>query len=242
MIHSRMLVIMLVGLLLVSANAGVAYAMNLQTGSSGDLPGLSIVDQQSEEEVEQVEAQAEDFIDRLGRTPQNDIARVVLVAGGVLLLVLGWRIYSVIIVIAGALIGAATGINLVGDASTAVQFLALIIGGLVGAALGVFLYYVAVFLIGAYTGIALTAALASALDLEPVSTLALIAGALIGGFVLLAMAVELLIIFSAVVGAQMVALGLGLDALWVVLLAIIGIVVQVALARASDTPIRRRRT
>jgi hypothetical protein len=185
-------------------------------------------------------ATLDDFLNRLVQAPQSDIARLLMVVGGVILLVAGWRIYEVIIVIAGFLIGASVATSLVITDSTLMNLVILIIGGLIGAALSVFVYYVAVFLIGAYIGIALTGGLAAAMGFTPVSALILLIGGVLGGALLVGLSFEFLVLVSALVGAQMLTLALGLDAIWTILLAVIGVVVQLVLMRAYKYPVRRR--
>ncbi|MBZ0303826.1 MAG: hypothetical protein K8J31_29060 [Anaerolineae bacterium] len=182
----------------------------------------------------------ENFLTRLVQTPKSDLARVLLVIGGLVLLLAGWRIYEVVILVAGFLMGAAVATSLVVADSVLINLALLLIGGLIGAALSVFLYYIAVFLMGAYVGIALTNGLAVTLALTPVSDIALLIGGLIGGIILIGLSFEFLIFISALVGAQILALGLGLGAVWVIILAVIGIVVQFALTRALHYELRRR--
>jgi hypothetical protein len=181
----------------------------------------------------------DDLLTRITAAPQSDVARVLLIVGGVLLLVLGWRIYNFIIIVAGFLIGASVASSLVANESTLIVMVALIVGGLIGAALAAVFYLVAVFLIGAYLGIALTNAAAAALGLAPVSALILIVAAVVGGLVLIGLSFELLVVIAAVVGAQMLTLGLGLDGLWVLIFAAVGIVVQLILMRTSRISFRR---
>jgi hypothetical protein len=183
----------------------------------------------------------EDFLERLTTAPRSDVATVLLILGGLTLLVAGWRIYDFIIIVAGALIGAIAAASLLTTSSELILIGALLLGGLLGAALAIFLYYIAVFLVGAYVGIVLTAAGASTLGLTPVSALALLIGAIIGGIVLLALSFEFLILASSLVGAQMLALGLDLGAAWVAVFAIIGVIVQLALVRTFNYDFRRRR-
>lgn len=203
-------------------------------GVAEDIVNLTSVTAQS------TAATLEDFLNRLVQPPQSDISRVLLIGGGLILLLAGWRIYEVIILIAGFLIGASIATSLVVTDSTIIALIVLLVGGIVGAALSIFLYFIAVFLIGAYVGIALTGGLAAALSLTPVSALVLLVGGLIGGLVLVGLSFEFLVFVSAVVGAQMLTLGLGLDAVWTIILAIIGIVVQLALTRTLDYEVRRR--
>ena len=180
------------------------------------------------------------LIDSLLTTPRSEIVRLLFIVGGVVLLLAGWRIYEYIILIAGFLVGAAIASALVITDSAVLNLIVLLIGGLIGALLSVFLYYIAVFFIGAYVGIALTGAIAAALTLTPVSPIALLIGGLIGGLIMLAVSVEFLILLAVIVGAQMLALGLGLGLLWVIIFAVIGLVVQFFLVRAFNYEIRRR--
>lgn len=183
----------------------------------------------------------QDFLNRIITTPRSDFARVLLVMGGVLLLLVGWRIYEFIVLIAGFLIGASIGVNLFGDESTFLAAAAMLLGGVIGALLGYFLYYVAVFVIGAYIGIVLTNALATALALTPVSPIVLLLGGILGGMILIGLSFEFLILVSALVGAQMLSLGLGLDFTWTLIFAVVGVIVQLALVRATRFDYRSRR-
>jgi hypothetical protein len=182
----------------------------------------------------------EDFLARLAEVPDNEVARVLLVIGGVVLLIAGWRIYEFIIILAGLLMGASVGLALVPDGEMLIQVAALLIGALIGAALAVFLYYVAVFFIGAYIGIILTGAAAVALGVDPVSSLVLLIGGIVGGVLLLALSMELLILLSALVGAQLLTLALGLGAEWTLIFAVAGVIIQLIAARWFGYDIRRR--
>ena len=201
---------------------------------AGDIVDLTV------ETAEETVSSIDEFLDRLTNTPKSDLARVLLVIGGVILLVAGWRIYDFIIIIAGFLIGASVVVSLVTTDNTLIIIGALLIGGLIGALLSVFLYYVAVFLIGAYVGIVLTNAIAEALDLTPISAFFLFVGGIIGGIVLLGLSFELLVLLSSLVGAQMLSLGLNLDVIWTVIFAVIGIVAQLGLMRTLNYNFRRR--
>jgi hypothetical protein len=99
----------------------------------------------------------------------------------------------------------------------------------------------AVFLIGAYIGIVLTDAIGVALGTATVSSLVLLIGAIIGGMVLLGLSFEFLVVISAVVGAQMLALGLALEPVWIIIFAIVGVIVQIAVMRNANYDFRRRR-
>jgi hypothetical protein len=180
------------------------------------------------------------FLDRLINTPRSDVARLLLVVGGAILLIVGWRIYDFIILLAGFLIGASVGVSLVDPANTLLQIAGLLIGGVIGLVLAALLYYVAIFFIGAYLGVALTSAAAVALELTPVSPLVLLVMAIVGGLLMLALSFEFLVLLSALVGAQMLSLGLGLGPLWTLVLFIVGVIIQLVATRYSGRVIRRR--
>lgn len=184
----------------------------------------------------------DNFLDRLVTVPQSPLMQILFIIGGIILLVAGWRVYDFIVVIAGFLIGASIGISLVGPTeNTLLLVAALLIGGLIGAVLGIFLYYVAVFVIGAYIGILITGALASALTVTPVSPVVLLIGGLIGGLVLIGLSFEFLVLLSSLVGAQLITLALGLNPLWTLVLAVIGVIIQLVLVRSFNYDFRRRR-
>lgn len=178
--------------------------------------------------------------EQLAQTPQSDLARVILIVGGVVLLLAGWFVYEWIILIAGFLIGAMTALTILDPTDTLLALVVFLIGGVIGAALGALLYYVAVFLIGGYIGILLTQGIAVALNLLPVTLIAVLIGFIVGGIILILLSMELLIIFSAIVGAQMIALALGLDVAWMILLALVGMVAQLAVVRTRGIDLRRR--
>ena len=242
-------VLLLTLFILVLGSFGGALAQ--ETPVPGDDPAdgeVTIdIDEAAQDTVTAAESAAEttvesigDLLDRLGTVPENDIARVMLVVGGLILLVAGWRIYEFIILISGLIVGASVAVDAVAGEALAVQLVALVIGGIVGALLGVFLYYLAVFFTGVYVGIGITNALGEALDLTPVTDLALLIGGIIGGVILLALATELLIVYAAIVGAQLLVLGLGLDPVWILIFAIAGVVLQVVASRQTGRKIRRR--
>lgn len=178
--------------------------------------------------------------DQITQTPQSDLARIVMVVGGVVLLIAGWYVYEWVILIAGFLIGGTVALGLVTSSDALLGLVVFLVGGVIGAALGAVLYYIAVFLIGGYIGIALTEAIAVALNLTPITLLAVIIGFILGGIVLVLLSMELLVVLSAVVGAQMIALALNLGVGWVLLLALIGIILQFAAARSRGVDFRRR--
>jgi hypothetical protein len=177
---------------------------------------------------------------QLTQTPQSDLLRIVLIVGGLVLLLAGWLVYEWIILIAGFLIGATTALALLPQDNTLIALLIFLVGGLIGAGLGALLYYVAVFLIGGYLGILVTEGIAAALGLGEVSLVAVLVGLVVGGIILVMLSFELLVVFSALVGAQMIALALNLGLGWMLLMALVGIVLQLATVRARGIEIRRR--
>jgi len=213
----------------------------LPTPSAADLDETAggVIDA-AEGAAERIASSATGFLDRILQPPTSDTARIILIIGGIILLVAGWAVYDFIILLAGFLIGGLVALSLVNEPNTVLALAVFVVGGLIGAALGALLWFVAVFLIGGYIGIVLTRSLAIALGMTPVSDLALLIGLIVGGVILLALSFQLLIVFSAIVGAQMVALGFGLGGEWVILLAILGIILQIVLTRSRGLSLRRR--
>jgi len=119
---------------------------------------------------------------QLAQVPQSDLARVLLILGGVVLLLAGWVVYEWIILIAGFLIGATTALSLFPQANTLVALLVFLIGGVIGIAIGGLLYYVAVFLIGAYLGIVIAEGVAVALNIPPLSSIGVLVAGIVGGY------------------------------------------------------------
>jgi len=241
-LDKRLLVWLIAALISGSALVGVVHAQGIVvvTPTPNVATAAASVANAAAGAAASVTNTAVNLWDQLLRVPQSDLARVILIVGGVVLLVAGWLVYEWIILIAGFLIGAMTALALVSTPNAGIALLAFLIGGLIGAALGALLYYVAVFLIGGYVGIAVTEGLAAALGLLPVTAVAVLVGFIVGGVVLLLLSLELLIIFSAIVGAQMLALALNLGVGWMLVLALIGIVVQIMAVRTRGVEFRRR--
>lgn len=172
-------------------------------------------------------------------SPQNQMARYVLIAGGILLMLAGWRIYEFVIIISGILIGATLGSAIFANSDPVMQVAGFVIGGFLGAVLSALLYYVAVFFIGAYVGVILAASIATTLGYEQVHPILLIFAALVGGVILLGLSFQLLIFLAALVGGQMLALGLGLGPAWTLLFTIVGVLIQIMMARQAGYDIRR---
>ncbi|HEX2621481.1 MAG TPA: hypothetical protein VHL11_15085 [Phototrophicaceae bacterium] len=243
-ILSGLLIVLFASLVLVASPMSNQPVMAQEPVATPATPGDAVAGDIVDLTVQTAEGTAnflEDFLNRLIRSPQSEVMRILLVVGGVILLAVGWRIYDEIVIIAGFLIGASIAVSLVTTNNTLLLVGALLIGGLIGAALSAFLYYVAVFLIGAYIGILLTSALATALSMTPISAIALLIGGVIGGLVLLGLSFEFLVLLSSLVGAQMLSLGLGLGVVWTLLFALMGVIIQLGLMRTYKYDFRRRR-
>lgn len=194
----------------------------------------------TEDAANTVTTLATDLTNRLLYTPESVILRVIFVLAGALLLLLGWRVYDELIILIGILVGAMMALAAVGETTFVVQAAAMLIGGLIGGLLAYFLYAVAVFFIGAYIGMVLLVAVASLLEITPVSAIALLIAAIAGGILMLALSFQFAIFISAFVGAQLLVLGLGLPSEWFLLLVILGIIVQLGAARYTGFDYRRR--
>ena len=229
--------LILVAFVLVALNFVVIQQAAAQTADPTPVPLVEQTMQAAEMTTDTITG----FFNRLTETPQSTVTRVVMVIVALVLLVAGWRVYEFVIVIAGAIVGATIATSLVASNDVAINLVALVVGGLVGALLSWFLYYVAVFFIGLHFGILLTNGLATMLELQPVSPWALAIGGVIGGVILLGLSFEFLILVSSLVGAQMMTLALGLDPVWTLVLAVLGILVQFALTRTFKYDFRRYR-
>lgn len=239
--------LLLLGILLLSVMPLMAQGSPIDT--DGDV--ITIDTEQAAEQIIQVSGSVAEqaaewfntFINNLYNVPQSDAVRLALVIGGIILLMLGARVYKNIILIAGAIVLAANLVAIVGSDNLTVNIVLIIIGAILGALIARFLFYVAVFLIGAYVGIIATASVILTFDVGPVPAWIILLAALIGGFVMVALSFELLLILSSIVGAQMLVLGLGVRpvVLWVLILTIVGILIQFILARRLGFSLRRRR-
>jgi len=238
------LVFWLIALLVGSLSlAGIASAQDIvatpAATATPDPAAAGVIDA-AENAAEAFTNTAKTIWEQLSQAPQTDAVRVLLIVGGVVLLIGGWLVYEWIILIAGFLIGAVTTLTLINQPDTLVALLIFLIGGVVGALLGALLYYVAVFLIGGYVGIVITQELAVALHLLPVTLIGVLIGFIVGGIILMLLSLELLIVFSAIVGGQMIALALNLGVEWMILLALVGMVLQLVAIRSRGITIRRR--
>jgi hypothetical protein len=161
------------------------------------------------------------------------VLRLLALIGGLILLLIGWKIYRAVIALPGFLIGAALGVQLGHSLyeSGAVALVGLIVGGLLGALLTLALHDMAVFGVGAVGGIFITRSLWEAFADTPVSTLAIILGAIVGGLALFAMSKLWMMVLSAAIGATMIAWGVQDGLSVMAALFLVGLAVQYLLSR-----------
>jgi hypothetical protein len=177
--------------------------------------------------------------------------RLLYIVAGVLLLVMGWRAYKVALGVIGFAIGSGVGASIVSNAGggPALVLMASLLVGIIASMLAVFAYYVAVVIFGGYVGVLLTGLVLPMLGItaEPSTNLLfLIVGAVLGGALALALSFELVVVLTSYLGAVMLAAGLRLTAqpnglVWVAALFILGVVVQIAVARSMNENAFRRR-
>lgn len=178
------------------------------------------------------EALMEDLVQRLG--PTQLPLRTLAVLGGVVLLFVGWKIYRFVVALPGFFVGAVLGAQVGYQLSQSgwIALVGLMLGGVLGVWLALTLHDLAVFAIGALGGIFLVGNLWPLLAQTPVPLLLEIAGGIVAGLVLLAMARTWMMLLSAAVGATMLVWGIHEHVFWIVVLFLLGIIVQLGLSRA----------
>lgn len=191
---------------------------------------------------QEIQGIAETFWQRIEFATQNSVMQLALIIGGAVLILIGWRIYNFVILIAGTLSGALLALALVNSSNVLLSVTAMVIGAVIGGILATYLYYVTIFAIGVYVGAILAFQTATALSLNVDFLLVMIFGGIMGGIILLGLSFELLVIISSIVGGQLLALGFGLDSWWAIGFIIFGIVWQITLAKVTGYKIRRRPT
>jgi hypothetical protein len=176
---------------------------------------------------------------------------VLNILAGILLLLLGRRLFWLFVAVIGFLTGMNLAAQYLADQSQWVIIVVGLVAGLIGAALAVLFQRAAVaiagFLAGSYLATYLLATLG--IDMGGFSGLVSIIGGIIGAVLVFVLFDWALILLSSLVGASLVAPALTADptgqmVLFVVLV-IVGIVVQAGLMRrypsAGPRPYRRRR-
>ncbi|GAB5492105.1 MAG: hypothetical protein Phog2KO_23200 [Phototrophicaceae bacterium] len=196
----------------------------------------------TESTAEGISAIISSFLNRLYNITSNQYVQVIMVILGAVFLVAGWRIYNWIIILAGALVGATIALAAVGSVGATIEIIAFVIGAVIGGILGYYVYYGAVFVIGAYIGIVFATLVAQSLELLPISPLILFVVAIVGGLIMLGLSFELLVVLASVLGAQLIVMGLGLSpsAIWLGVFILVGIFLQISLTRRSGYSVRRR--
>lgn len=177
------------------------------------------------------------------------LLRVVYVAVGLVLLVAGWSAYRLALSLAGFAVGASFGASLMAQYGTVPSLIVTVALGLLGGVLAYYVYLLAVAAVGGFVGLYVTGRVVMALSLGVTGgpLLAVYAvGVLVGAGLALALAVELTVILTSAVGAVMLAGGTGLingrfGALWTLVLFLVGVAVQVGVARArGGNPFQKR--
>ena len=125
---------------------------------------------------------------------------IVLVAGGLLSCVAGYRVFRFVLGIYGFILGALLASSLVGPDQTLWMVAAAIVGGLAGAAILVLGYFVGVALIGAGVGALAASAIWGALGREP-GVVVVILLSVTGALAALALQRYVIIISTALGGA-----------------------------------------
>lgn len=121
----------------------------------------------------------------------------------------GYKLFRVMLVIYGFLLGAGAGVFLAGvllEGEGWIAIAAAVVGGIVGAVLMSALYYVGVFVVGALAGAMFLGALGASLDFS-MPVLAVIVGAIVTGIVAILLQRAVLIMATAFSGAWVAIMG-----------------------------------
>jgi hypothetical protein len=174
----------------------------------------------------------EELLGRLG--PMNDILRGGAVLAGLLLLVIGWKIYRFVVTFPGFLVGAVFGAwlghRLSGELYWAL--LGIVLGGLIGAWLARVVHDIAVFGVGAFGGLYVLYNIWG--FFAEGSPTPLIGGlsAIIGGLILLVLSRHWMVFLSSAIGATMLIWGVYGNPFVIPVLFVFGIIVQYSISKA----------
>jgi hypothetical protein len=94
-------------------------------------------------------------------------AAIVLLLGGIVSCFFGYRLFRIVLAVAGFIVGAAAASSVFGVSDTGPMIFAAIVGGLVGAAILYAAYFVGVALIGAALGVTIANMAVSASSTDP---------------------------------------------------------------------------
>ena len=177
--------------------------------------------------------QLDELLGNIG--PSQEILRVIAVVAGLILLVVGGKIYRFGVALPGFLVGAGLGVWLAHQLidSWQVAIVGLIVGGLIGAWLSLVLHDLAVFVIGSIATVYILQGLWSILDNNPPSIFLLIILGIVGGVVLLATSKHWTILLSSIIGATMLGWGIPTSIWLIFIFFLLGIIVQYGMSRAT---------
>jgi hypothetical protein len=133
-------------------------------------------------------------------------AAIILVGGGLLACFAGYRLFRLVLGIFGAIAGALVATSLVGSESTLWLIGAILIGAIAGALIFVFAYFAGVALLGAGFGAMAAHLVWLAIGGEP-GLIAVILFSIAGALVALWLERYVIIVATALVGAQMAVVG-----------------------------------
>jgi hypothetical protein len=133
-------------------------------------------------------------------------AAIILIVGGVVSCFYGYRLFRIVLAIAGFIFGAALASSLFGASDNNLMVGAAIVGGLIGAGLLFAAYYVGVALAGASLGVLAAHLLASATNSDP-NFLVIVAAAVIGAIGSMYLQRYFIIVFTAFGGAWTLIVG-----------------------------------
>jgi len=117
----------------------------------------------------------------------------------------GYRVFRIVLVVLGFLLGAALAITLVNPDQTILVILTGLFGGLLGAVLFYFLYVIGTFIAGLMFGAAVAATLAASFNLGIDATnIAIIVGAIVGGILGIIFVKYIIMLSTAFTGASQI--------------------------------------
>jgi len=173
----------------------------------------------------------EELLGRLG--PMNEVLRGGAVLAGLLLLVMGWKIYRFVVTFPGFLVGAVFGAwlghRLAGELHWAL--LGLVLGGLIGAWLARVVHDIAVFVVGAIGGLYVLYTLWGFFAAGSPTPLIGGLSAIFGGLTLLVLSRHWMVFLSSAIGATMVIWGIRGNPFVIPILFLFGIIVQYWISR-----------
>lgn len=169
-----------------------------------------------------------------GFGPAQGILRVVAILGGLILAMVGWKIYRFVVALPGFFIGAALGAQIGHhiDQGGFFSIIGFILGGIVGTLLTLALHDLAVFVIGSIGGAFIAVSLWGLISNAPSPLFLKVVGGIIGGLILLAMAKLWMMLLSSAIGATMFSWGVHGGVTVALVLMVVGVVVQYGLARS----------